>query len=107
MAKTSKSLTSMDSIFSELDKVNPFATNDFANVDVYKNDIWLDSGNWILNAALSGSIKKGFPGTKISALAGESGCLPKEEKILIYIMKTSNYEKINSDYDNRCVVLDK
>lgn len=73
MAKESKKLTSIDSIFSELDKVNPFATNDFANVDVYKNDIWLDSGNWILNAALSGSIKKGFPGTKISALAGESG----------------------------------
>lgn len=73
MAKTVKKLKDMDALFGEMDKLNPFATTTFGKDDTYKNNVWIDTGNWILNAALSGSIKKGIPGKKITALVGESG----------------------------------
>ena len=47
-------------------KINPFA-NQYSDVDKYT-----DTGSYILNALLSGSIYKGLPGNKITALAGES-----------------------------------
>jgi RecA/RadA recombinase len=71
MAKKSKSIGSIDNLFGELDKVNPFATSDFKKTN--REVGFIDSGNWILNAALSGSIKRGFPDCKITNLAGESG----------------------------------
>ncbi len=50
----------------ELLKRNEFV-NTYADVDRY-----IDTGSYILNALLSGSIYKGLPGNKITALAGES-----------------------------------
>jgi RecA/RadA recombinase len=47
-------------------KINPFV-DQYADVDKY-----IDTGSYILNALLSGSIYKGLPGNKITALAGES-----------------------------------
>ena len=47
-------------------KINRFA-NQYSDVDKYT-----DTGSYILNALLSGSIYKGLPGNKITALAGES-----------------------------------
>lgn len=42
-------------------------------VDTYADvDRYIDTGSYILNALLSGSIYKGLPGNKITALAGES-----------------------------------
>jgi len=73
MTKVSKKHSSVDDIFKELGEVNPFGTSSFGNSETYKNETWIDSGNWILNAALSGSIKKGFPSTKQTSLVGESG----------------------------------
>lgn len=35
---------------------------------------WVSSGNYLLNATISGDLFKGFPGGRISILAGESGC---------------------------------
>jgi RecA/RadA recombinase len=50
----------------DMTKINPFV-NQYADVDKY-----IDTGSYILNALLSGSIYKGLPGNKITALAGES-----------------------------------
>ena len=47
-------------------KINPFV-DQYADVDKY-----IDTGSYIFNALLSGSIYKGLPGNKITALAGES-----------------------------------
>ncbi|MCP4121884.1 MAG: recombinase RecA [Bacteroidetes bacterium] len=47
-------------------KINPQA-DQYADVDKY-----IDTGSYILNALLSGSIYKGLPGNKVTALAGES-----------------------------------
>jgi len=73
MAKTSKKHKDEDGIFGELTALNPFGTSKFGTDDTYKNNVWIDTGSWILNAAMSGSIKKGIPGKKITALVGESG----------------------------------
>ena len=50
----------------DLNKINPFV-DQYADVTGYT-----DTGSYILNALLSGSIYKGLPGNKITALAGES-----------------------------------
>tara|TARA_R110000796_G_scaffold153583_3_gene270160 strand:+ start:3955 stop:5178 length:1224 start_codon:yes stop_codon:yes gene_type:complete len=73
MAKASKKHKDEDGIFGELTALNPFGTSSFGTDDTYKNNVWIDTGSWILNAAMSGSIKKGIPGKKITALVGESG----------------------------------
>jgi len=50
----------------DLSKINPFV-DQYADVSSYT-----DTGSYILNALLSGSIYKGLPGNKITALAGAS-----------------------------------
>lgn len=50
----------------DIKKINPYV-NQYADVDKY-----IDTGSYILNALLSGSIYKGLPGNKVTALAGES-----------------------------------
>lgn len=50
----------------DLSKINPFV-DQYADVTSYT-----DTGSYILNALISGSIYKGLPGNKITALAGES-----------------------------------
>ena len=50
----------------DVSKINPFV-NQYADVDSYT-----DTGSYILNALLSGSIYKWLPCNKITALAGEA-----------------------------------
>ena len=50
----------------DVKKINPYV-NQYADVDKY-----IDTGSYIFNALLSGSIYKGLPGNKVTALAGES-----------------------------------
>jgi len=49
---------------------------------------YIDTGNYMLNACMTGSIRKGVPCGKIVTLAGSSGCLQKNETIGIYILKS-------------------
>lgn len=48
--------------------------NDYADIGAGMNDIdgYIDTGSYIFNALVSGSIYKGIPNNKITALAGES-----------------------------------
>ena len=71
MAK--KKETSIDDIFGSLNKINPLSTMDLGNSNIGKISDYIDTGNWILNAAVSGSIKKGIANNKIYQMAGESG----------------------------------
>ena len=50
----------------DMKKINPYV-NQYADVDKY-----IDTGSYALNALLSGSIYKGLPGNKVTALAGET-----------------------------------
>lgn len=51
---------------------------------------YISSGSYIMNAVLSGSIFGGIPNTRSVEVAGKSGCLPGDEKIRVYVMKTKS-----------------
>lgn len=45
---------------------------------------WIPSGNYILNACMSGDLFKAIPTGRIVSFCGPSGCLPYKEKVRIY-----------------------
>ncbi|MFW6281458.1 MAG: hypothetical protein ACOC1O_01515 [bacterium] len=51
-------------------------------------DEWLNTGSYILNAALSGSLFGGVPNRRSVVWAGEQGCLQKDEEVEIYQFKS-------------------
>lgn len=57
-------------------------------VGIKETEVWLSTGNYALNRALSGDFKKGIPLSKITLFAGPSGCLPADEKVGIYVFKS-------------------
>ncbi|MFM2010809.1 MAG: hypothetical protein RLZZ479_1200 [Bacteroidota bacterium] len=82
--------------FSELDsalsKINPKGSiithNTFSKIDEY-----IPTGNFMLNAQLTGSLFGGIPNSRSICFAGESGCLPKNEKVKVYILKTRTFDE--------------
>jgi hypothetical protein len=64
----------------EMIEVNPIA----------KIDEWISTGSYILNACLSGSVFGGLPNRRSLVLAGEEGCLEKNQEVEIYIIKNKN-----------------
>lgn len=68
------------------DKGSIITKNTFSKIDE-----WISSGNYLLNAQLSGSLFGGFPNSRSICIAGESGCLPKNEKVRVYILKTQSF----------------
>lgn len=61
---------------------------------------WISTGNYMLNACISGSLFGGVPSGKIISLIGESGCMPGDEKIEIYRFRNKN---IKQHHDRRNV----
>lgn len=58
----------------------------------------IDTGAYILNAALTGSLHGGVPNNKIIAFAGESAtgkCMRGNEKIVIYCNTTTKEKILN------------
>jgi hypothetical protein len=56
-------------------------------------DEWIGTGSYILNAALSGSIFGGIPNRRSLVLAGEEGCLEKNQEVEIYRIKNPNISR--------------
>ena len=54
-----------------IDKVNPFATY-LDNNSLSHVGSWIDTGSYVLNAIISGSIHGGIPKGRVTVLAGES-----------------------------------
>jgi hypothetical protein len=54
-------------------------------------DEWIGTGNYLLNAQLSGSLFKGIPNTRSFGIAGDPGCLQINQKVRIYKSKTDLY----------------
>lgn len=80
--------------FSDLDKL---LGNDYAGVveDGTMSDVsgYIDSGSYALNALLSGSIYKGLPGNKITALAG----IESVGKTYVMLAILKNFLDMNKD----------
>jgi RecA/RadA recombinase len=63
----------LDDFFQDLAKIDPeFKTAD--RMDPSRTEIpdWINTGNYTLNAQISGDIYKGYPAGKVTVLAGES-----------------------------------
>ena len=59
------------SALDDIDKINPFATYLDNNV-LSRVGEWIDTGSYVLNAIISGSIRGGIPKGRVTMLAGES-----------------------------------
>lgn len=68
-----KNVFTFDELNSELKKLNPYGSvaNDSKTSEVSS---YIDSGNYLLNAALTGSLFKGWPTNRMSCVAAPSGC---------------------------------
>lgn len=58
---------------------------------------YIDTGNYLVNAVMSGSLFGGVPNTRSIELAGKSGCLPGDEKIRVYVFKTKIGDTLNAE----------
>ena len=73
----------------ELSKISGFetgsllATNKFSEVDE-----WIPTGNYLLNAQISGTLFGGVPNSRSFGVMGDPGCLQKNEKVRIYRLKS-------------------
>lgn len=61
----------IESALSEIDKINPFATY-LSDSTLSRVGGWIDTGSYVLNAIISGSLHGGIPKGRVTMLAGES-----------------------------------
>ena len=54
-----------------IDKINPFATY-LSDSTLSRVGGWIDTGSYVLNAIISGSLRGGIPKGRVTMLAGES-----------------------------------
>jgi len=94
MSKT-LSFSDLDNLLSKVnDKGSIITHNSFSKIDE-----WIPTGNYMLNAHISGSLFGGYPNSRSICVAGESGCLPKNEKVRIYILKTRTYNERKNHFE--------
>lgn len=74
----------------ELRKINPFG-DVISKSDFSKITEWIDTGNYHLNAVFSGDLFGGIPNNRTICLAGDSGCVQKNQKIRVYKIKSNPY----------------
>ena len=59
------------SALDSIDEINPFATY-LSDSTLSRVDSWIDTGSYVLNAIVSGSVYGGIPKGRVVMLAGES-----------------------------------
>lgn len=89
MAKKNNLSTTSESIFDLVNSIDNSAEILSDSKTAVIPD-YISTGSYILNACVTGSLFKGFPCGRVVCLAGIPGCLPKNEKVEIYIMKNKN-----------------
>ena len=62
----------MSEFLRDIAKLNEYGGIVYDGVETGDVDSFIDTGSYILNALLSGSVNGGLPANKITALAGES-----------------------------------
>lgn len=88
MAKTTKEFSFLD-LDKELSKISGFETGSILTDNTFSQvDEWIPTGNYLLNAQLSGTLFGGIPNTRSLGLMGDPGCLRKTQKVRIYRLKT-------------------
>jgi len=82
--KSEMSFIELDNLLSKVDPRGSISTiNTFSKIDDF-----IDTGNYLFNAQISGSLFGGIPNCRTVALAGETGCVAKSQKIRVYRLKS-------------------
>lgn len=66
------------------------------NVSYGFNDpeVWVSTGNYILNYLISGDFNKGVPLSKVTMFAGDSGCLPEDAVVNVRFFEKENKNRV-------------
>lgn len=75
---------SFDELDKAMTKIDPLGS--MMNVNTFSRiEEWIGTGNYLLNAQISGSMFKGIPNSRSIMLSGESGCLHPDTELEVYI----------------------
>lgn len=95
MAKTKTEFSFLD-LDKQLSKIGGFETGSILAENTFSEvDEWIPTGNYLLNAQLSGSLFGGIPNTRSLGLMGDPGCLQKNQKVRVYVMRSVNNHQRN------------
>lgn len=81
MAKGTFSFDDLDKAMSKVDPLGSIMSeNEFSKISE-----WISTGNYVLNAQISGSLFKGVPGNRGVMFSGPSGCLSPDTEIEVVV----------------------
>ena len=84
------SFDELDGAMSKIDSLgSKMSVNQYSRIDE-----WIGTGNYLLNAQISGSIFKGIPNSRSIVFSGVSGCLHPSSKINVYVSDEIVHRKI-------------
>lgn len=70
-------------ILREFSPMVSFLDNAMSNVEAFE-----DTGCYVLNALVSGHLRGGFPEARMTLLSAESSCIPEDQKLNVYKMRS-------------------
>ena len=96
--KTEKQLFNISELVKQLGTINGVDSIVLSeDISAIKVENWISTGNYALNALISGSMFKGIPEGKTCMISGASGCLHPKQKIRVYISKEIDKKQIKEE----------
>jgi len=91
MAKKEFSFAELDK---QLSKIEGFEMGSILENNMFSEVTdWIPTGNYLLNAQLSGTLFGGIANNRSMGIAGDPQCICKKEKVNVYIMRTKKTER--------------
>lgn len=90
MAKKEFSFAELDK---QLSKIEGFEMGSILEENEFSEVTgWIPTGNYLLNAQLSGTLFGGIANNRSIGIAGDPQCLEKTQKVRVYRLKSINHE---------------
>lgn len=87
MAKSSEGF-SFAALDKELSKISGFESGSILSTNTFSEvDEWIPTGNYLLNAQISGTLFGGVPNSRSLGVMGDPGCLRKNQIVKIYKLR--------------------
>jgi hypothetical protein len=84
------SFDELDGAMSKIDSLGSVMTkNSYSKIDE-----WIGTGNYLLNAQISGSVFKGIPNSRSIVFSGVSGCLHPDTKLTVFVSEEKTSRRI-------------
>jgi hypothetical protein len=77
-----------------LSKISGFEMGSILETNTFsQTDEWISTGNYLLNAQISGSLFGGIANNRSVGISGDPGCITPDGIVEVYIMKTGTSER--------------